>query len=357
MVSRKTSWLAVLIVAIALPATHPVQAVANNLIQNGSFETYAKAPGTWSIPDRVDFDLGVGNTDITGWTVIKGKIDYFGRCPDNPPRIWHAADGDNSLELAGSPSSGGVSQTFATTPGERYHVQFQMSGSPMTGWSGEDQPRKTVRARAAGQFADFAFDVAAAQNTLADMKWKLCTFTFVAEADSTTLEIFSTMDPVHIGPVIDDVCVMAAPNWSPAGSYMLTDTLGEEGLVTITPLGSDNTRFALVSDVISPGSESRVVARGELLKTGPDTYAATQLTYCADAAAQITCRFVVSGTMVQTGPDTLEATWPGSALFAPDQDPFADDAVPLTCFPEVLALYERIPVVAPCAAVPPTEGQ
>jgi hypothetical protein len=61
--------------------------------------------------------------------------------------------------------------------------------------------------------------------------------------------------------------------------------------------------------------------------------------------------------MVQTGPDTLEATWPGSAMFAPDQDPFADDAVPLMCFPEVLALYERIPVVVPCVPTPPTEGQ
>jgi len=357
MVSRNTSWFAVLIVAIVFPTTHPAQAQADSLIQNGSFETYAKAPGTWSIPNRVDFDLGVGNTDIAGWTVIKGTIDYFGRCPDDPPKIWHAADGDNSLELAGSPSAGGVSQTFATTPGQRYRVQFRMSGSPMTGWSGADQPNKTVRAQAAGQSADFSFDVAAEQDTLADMKWKLCTFRFAAEAESTTLEIFSTMDPVHIGPVIDNVSVTVATDFSPAGSYMLTDTMGEEGLVTITPLGPDNTRFAIVSDVINPGSEARNIARGELIRTGLDTYAATQLVYCTDAVAQITCRFVVSGTMVQTGPDTLEATWPGSSMFAPDQDPFAEDAVPLMCFPEVLALYRRIPVVAPCVPVPPTEGQ
>ena len=47
MVSRNTSWFAVLIVAIVFPTTHPAQAQADSLIQNGSFETYAKAPGTW----------------------------------------------------------------------------------------------------------------------------------------------------------------------------------------------------------------------------------------------------------------------------------------------------------------------
>jgi hypothetical protein len=189
------------------------------------------------------------------------------------------------------------------------------------------------------------------------MKWKLCTFLFVADSDATTLQICSTMDPVHIGPVIDNVSVVAASDFSPAGSYMLTDTMGEEGLVTITPMGPDNTRFAIVSDVVNPGSEARNIARGELVRTESDTYAATQLVYCTDAAAQITCRFVVSGTIVQTDPDTLEATWSESSMFAPDQDPFADDAVPLMSFPEVLASYRRIPVVVPRVPVSPTEGQ
>ena len=78
-------WNVFLVGAVLL--THSAAAMAGNLIQNGSFEIYAKDESVWSIPGRVDFDLGVGNTDITGWTVIKGKIDYFGRCPDDPPKI------------------------------------------------------------------------------------------------------------------------------------------------------------------------------------------------------------------------------------------------------------------------------
>ena len=354
MIRTNTLWRrwSVFVIGAAL-LTHSAVAMAGNLIQNGSFETYAKDESTWSIPGRVDFDLGIGNTDIAGWTVIKGKIDYFGRCPTNPPQIWHAADGDNSLELAASPSAGGVSQTFATTPGERYRVQFQMSGSPMTGWSGEDQLR-TVRAQAAGQSADFSFDVAAEQNTLADMKWKLCTLLFVADSDATTLEIFSTMDPVHIGPVIDDVSVVLAPDWSPAGAYTGTNTVGEEILVTITPLGADNSRFVIVSDSLKPG-ERRALARGELRKTGPDTYAATQVAYMTDELFHITCRAVVSGTIVQTGPDTLDAVWAASCYG--EQDPFAEGAVPLMCWPGVEAFYQRIPVVAPCVPAPTPSGQ
>jgi choice-of-anchor C domain-containing protein len=179
-----------------------------NLIQNGSFEEYAKDPSTWGFPGVVDFDVDIGNTDIAYWTVIVGKIDYFGACHQVPQKVWTAADGDHSLELAASPSAGGVSQTFATVAGAAYRVEFYMSGSPMTGWSGEEQPNKTLRVQAAGQSADFSYDVAAEQNSLEDMKWKLCTLTFVAESDSTTLEIFSTMDPVHIGPVIDGVSVV-----------------------------------------------------------------------------------------------------------------------------------------------------
>jgi hypothetical protein len=224
----------------------------------------------------------------------------------------------------------------------------------MTGWSGEDKPNKTVRAQAAGQSADFSFDVAAEQNTLADMKWKLCTFLFVADSDTATLEIFSTMDPVHIGPVIDNVSVTVAPDWSPAGAYTGTNSVGEEILVTIAPLGSDNACFVIVSDSLLPG-ERRALARGELRKTGPDTYDATQVAYMTDELLNITCRAVVSGTIVQTGPDTLEAIW-ALACYG-DQNPFAEGAVPFMCFPGVEAHYQRIPVVAPCVPAPPMEGQ
>src|ERR1039458_5878459 len=50
-----------------------------NLITNGSFEIGPDA-GTWWI------SLGAGSTDIIGWEVTDGGIDYQGT-------IWQASDG------------------------------------------------------------------------------------------------------------------------------------------------------------------------------------------------------------------------------------------------------------------------
>jgi len=349
MIPKNTRRLVVLVVVAIVLTAYSTQVVKGNLLENGSFETYTKNPSTWTMPGRVDLNLEVGNTAITGWTVIKGPIDYFGVCPDDPPKIWRAADGGHSLELAASPSSGGVSQAFATTPGETYRVRFHLSGSPMTGWSGEDQPNKTVRVQAADQSADFSFDVAAEQNTLEDMKWKLCTFFFVADSDVSTLEIFSTMDPVHIGPVIDNVLVENVSDWSPAGTYMGTNVpWGEQILITVAPLDADNHRFSIVSDGISTGNKSRYLARGELVRTGPDSLDGTQVCYMIDENYVLTMKIVVSGTLVQTSADSLEAAWVAS-VYGGDQDPFAEGAVPMVSFPAT-AFYQRVPIVPP---IPP----
>jgi len=296
----------------------------------------------WSTPNIVDFYLNVGNTDITGWTIIKGEIDYM----TYSAYTWQAAEGERCLDLCGNPGSGGVSQTFPTEIGSIYEVQFHMSANPMTGYSGDDQLNKTLRAQAAGQFEDFSYDRAAEQNSFADMKWKLRTFTFVADSNSTTLEIFSTMDMVKIGPLIDNVSVVSMPAYSPAGTYTGTNTMGEHLLITIVPTDTSDTRFTIVSDVINPGT-SRTTARGQALKIGHNTYAATQVAYMTDETHNLTSKVVVSGTIVQKSDDSLEATW-AAAVYAHDQDPFAETAVPLLCFPGVVASYQRVPIVAPC---------
>jgi choice-of-anchor C domain-containing protein len=313
-----------------------------NLLQNGSFETYAKAPSTWSTPNIVDFYLDIGNTDITGWTVIKGEIDYLAYSA----YTWQAADGERCLDLCGNPGSGGLSQSFPTETGMTYEVQFHMSANPMTGYSGDDQQNKTLRVQAAGQFADFSYDRAVEQNSFEDMKWKLCTFTFIADSNSTTLEIFSTMDIIKIGPVIDNVSVVSMPVYSLTGTYTGTNIMGEHLLTTIVPMDMSDTRFTIVSDVINPGT-SRTTARGQIVKIGFNTYAATQVAYITDETYNLTSKVVVSGTIVQKSDDNLEAVW-AAAVYGPDQDPFLEGAMPLLCLPDVVASYQRVPIVAPC---------
>src|SRR5689334_20305884 len=122
-----------------------------------------------------------------------------------------AAQGTRSLGLPGSTraiSSGGVSQTFSTQPGASYLVTFSLSGNPLTASSVESaQPVKTMRVSAAGQFADFSYDVHAKGNTTTNMKYENEQFSFIAASSQTTLALFSTMPDRASGPVIDNVFV------------------------------------------------------------------------------------------------------------------------------------------------------
>jgi len=243
----------------------------DNLLQNGSFESYVKAPLTWTYPYTADLQLSIGNTDITGWTTIIGHIDYVA----NSAGTWRAADGERSLDLCGDPGSGGVSQTFATEPNATYLVQFHMSGNPLTGYVapyyvGEDLLNKTLRVQVAGQSADFSYDRAVEQNSMADMKWKLQTFVFVADSNSTTLDIFSTMGLIGVGPVIDNVQVfkIASPYQSINGEIVEQQlSYSDQGYTVIRLWGSyyemGYAHAHLLGDYIVDGvNQTRAILQG-----------------------------------------------------------------------------------------------
>jgi Protein of unknown function (DUF642) len=76
----------------ALSGDEKKPAEAKNLLKNGSFEE-GPDPGAFKPLDEA-------STDIKGWTVTRGQIDYIGS-------HWQAGDGSRSLDLHGSPGFGG----------------------------------------------------------------------------------------------------------------------------------------------------------------------------------------------------------------------------------------------------------
>jgi choice-of-anchor C domain-containing protein len=174
----------------------PAAAQGASLLVNGSFE---RAPVT-----RTYLNLPAGTTSIEGWLVTGEAIDLV------RSTYWVASEGDNSLDLDGSRPSrlsppyghGGIAQTFATVPGTRYVVSFDLAGNfypkPVV---------KPLRVSAAGQATDFTFSVAG--KTVRQMGWLRKSWTFTAKADSTTLEFRSlTVSPATgFGPAIDNVTV------------------------------------------------------------------------------------------------------------------------------------------------------
>jgi len=128
--------------------------------QNGSFEIGTDPGSTFLTLPNGD------STDITGWTVIRGNVDYIGG-------YWQPAQGLRSLDLIGDQFVGGVQQTFDTIPGATYSVSFDMAGNPAGG--------PTIRPLAvnvAGNTNNFTFDVTGA--TVTNMNWTTHQFTFVA---------------------------------------------------------------------------------------------------------------------------------------------------------------------------------
>jgi choice-of-anchor C domain-containing protein len=154
---------------------------------NGSFETGTYAGGSLNT-------LNAGSTNLTGWTITTGSIDWISS-------VWPAKDGSKSLDLSGN-GPGAISQTLATTIGKTYVVSFALSGNP----GGAPVVKTLSVAATGGATTAYTFDTGTAGNTLSDMKWTAQTYSFVATSATTVLAITSTTAGVY-GPALDNVVV------------------------------------------------------------------------------------------------------------------------------------------------------
>ena len=179
--------LTVVLVASAFMAATPGSAWANITV-NGSFET-GPDPGVF-------LTLYGGATDITGWTVVGHSIDYIS------PSCWPASDGSRSLDLNGS-GTGGIEQDLITVPAMTYLVEFDMAGNPA------GPPLiKTLEVSAGGASQPFTFDTSGTSHD--NMGWTTKSWTFVADAGTTTLA-FMSLDKGCYGPALDNVRVDLIP--------------------------------------------------------------------------------------------------------------------------------------------------
>ena len=170
------------------------------LIVNGSFELPG---GGESNP------IFAGSDFLPGWTITRENVDYGigGGCLDG---IW-------CIDLDGSPSFGGVAQTFSTQPGIEYLVTFDLSGNP-SAYDPAEPLLKQMRVMAStGQFNDFVHTVERG----APPAWTSQSWSFFATDPVTTIEFFS-LDSTEagysgfFGPLLDNVAVNAVPEPSTA---------------------------------------------------------------------------------------------------------------------------------------------
>jgi choice-of-anchor C domain-containing protein len=177
--------LGVAALSVVGAAPVPWQLKNKNLIVNGSFEDGPECTLLRSLPQD--------STDIPGWTVTRGAIDYVGP-------FWQHQDGKRSLDLHGSPGFGGIKQTIKTTAGAKYQLTFYLSSTP-----GSAVPKKQLAVEIDGDATTFTCD----STGLSEMKWEKHSLTFTATQAETTIEFYTreTEDP-NCGPAIDNLEVI-----------------------------------------------------------------------------------------------------------------------------------------------------
>jgi choice-of-anchor C domain-containing protein len=180
-----TNCLPILALGLALTGLtlshRPAQAAA---FTNGSFEL-GPDPGQL-------ITLPAGSTDLTGWTVTSGTIDYTGL-------TWQASQGSRSLDLSGL-DAGQIGQTFDTILGATYQVLFDLAGNPAG-----SPVEKLLRVAATGGTAQgYSFDTTG--KTLTAMGWQTLAYNFTATSPSTTL-LFTSLTDTAFGPALDNVRV------------------------------------------------------------------------------------------------------------------------------------------------------
>lgn len=162
---------------------------SENLVTNGSFETFTPPEGRVQ-PDARWVTYQGGDAGIEGWTVTANSVDL-------KVSLWEADEGSNSVDLAGSPGPGGVTQQVDVLEGEQCRLTFALSGN-----FAHPPDIQELILNVNGQEHRFDFDTTG--RSINDMGWVDEMVEFTAVSDSVTLD-FRSENTGGGGAVIDNV--------------------------------------------------------------------------------------------------------------------------------------------------------
>lgn len=176
-------------------------AQGQNLIRNGSFEFGTFGP---VIADHF-VDLNEGSTKLSDWTIDFGTVNWHRSESFN---VNPAQDGRYMIDFVNNVSYsqpyGGISQSFATTPGEVYRLGFWLAGP-----GGFTPNPRVVEVDVAGALG-LTFSTPASDAN--GVKWEFKQYDFTAAAASTTLAFRAPKNSTgYWGPFVDNVSVSAVP--------------------------------------------------------------------------------------------------------------------------------------------------
>ncbi len=204
----KPQRLAGLAVVVALATISGARA---NTIVNGSFEDpvisypWYENFGTGCLGNCAGGPPGPGGVTaaLPGWTVTTNNVDVVSVVGGWPAPAY---DGSQYLDLVGTGSTGGISQTFATTPGVKYNLSFAYGNNPESTSFAIATVKVTPGSSAtlpAVFFANFS--------TENNIGWEVFTASFVADSLFTTLSFNEVFGENNGGVLLDAINVTATP--------------------------------------------------------------------------------------------------------------------------------------------------
>lgn len=179
-----------------------------NLVVNGSFETPNVFPSTFvAVP--------AGNPMVTGWTVGLTSVDIVNSVAFGNPS-W-SYDGDQAIDMTGTPGPGSIEQALATTAGGSYTLSFALSSN--------------VGPHVNGLEVYWDGGLLATLTSPAFGTWTVFSYGVTATTGSTLLKFVSTIGGFQ-GPLVDAVSVEPT-----AAAVPEPGTLGLAGLAGLIVLG------------------------------------------------------------------------------------------------------------------------
>lgn len=207
---RIASLTAVAFAALAISAS----GARSDVLVNGGFEfpsinTFYENYGAFT-------NNPYAGPSFQGWSIPTNNVDIV-----NPMIGWGASafQGSQILDLVGYGSTGAVSQTFTTTPGQQYRLSFAYSDNPGSGFDAQSAAQAAVLVLGAGSLLSttIAHDNAVGGN----LNWSLYSGTFVANSETTTLNFNTLFGQNNGGILLDAVAVTAVPEPATWGMMIL----------------------------------------------------------------------------------------------------------------------------------------
>jgi choice-of-anchor C domain-containing protein len=206
--------------AVALLA--PVSAHAN-LISNGSFDdtpisfAWYEEYGAALSPQQPNY----GGLTLTDWTITTNNVDVVSSA--TAPGGAAAADGVQYLDLVGTGSTGGISQTFSTKVGQTYSLSFDYGNNPWI--TSTASALITVLLDGTSVSSNVTHDT----STMTNIHWTPAGLSFVATTDQTTLSFLNTIGNGSGGVLLDNINVNPTP--LPAALPLFAGGLAMIGLI------------------------------------------------------------------------------------------------------------------------------